>query len=266
MIRLPRALFWDIAEHPIYLLATVHAGPAGGFLFPRFADMLIGTTDVAYFEIDPFAPRDMSFMLRPPGSPSILAQDLGPDIYRRLQDENMPLKNPLDQHQAGGIGLLIQATSQPHQPAKYFEDWGVDRVVCQRYYSQKKAVLFLETGAIQGEAAIRGPLNEVVAELESWCRNGRLPRIDEHLVMKAYADGDFAALGVLRAQMSPLRPTMSRAMLQEREGRWVEKIKEIAVSGKSTLIAAGALHFAGDDGLLAQLGKAGFAIRDLGRN
>src|SRR5688572_16251276 len=111
MMLLRRALFWDIAEYPIYLLATVHCGPNGGFGFSQFVDALVTSADVAYFEIDPLKKPDMGFMLRALKSQATLAEEVGPRIYRKLLAANLPLSNPLDAHRAGGIGDLIEASS-----------------------------------------------------------------------------------------------------------------------------------------------------------
>ena len=143
-------------------------------------------------------------------------------------------------------------------------DCGVERTVCQRYRSQKKEIRFLETSEDQGRAAVSGPLHEIVAELETWRTTGRLPRADGTQMLNAYEAADLPTLARLRSELAPLRPTRSLAQLQERESRWLEKIVEMAAEKKSVLIAAGVLHFPGEDGLLAQLSRHDFTVFDIG--
>ena len=203
---LPKAPLWQIQEHPIYLLGTVHFGPPGGFRFPRFADAFIECHDVAYFELDPFAKRDTSLMLRSATCKTTLAEELGDVLYRHLRAEGYRWANPLDAHVAGALGILIQLDQAVKQAlkgsAKYSEEWGIDRAVCSRYESQKKEVQFLETDATQVQAYVTGPLEEIVAELDYRRTHGHFPRVegDEEL-LTLFQKGDFDALGRLRSQM-----------------------------------------------------------------
>lgn len=264
-MKLAKAPLWDIAEHPIYILGTVHAGPFGGFRFPHFADGIIGTQDVGYFELDPFAHRDMSSMLRAPSSPSTLSGELGGALYRRLQEEEHQFANPLDAHVAGAIAEILAFLAARRGAPKYWEDWGVDRFIWNQYRAGGKDVRALETAASQLQAILTGPIGEIVAELEAWSATGKLPRHDGEFV-DDYFRGDFEAIGKLRGKLAPFRPSQTRAMLHDREARWVEKVKEIGASGTRALVAVGVLHLPGEDGLLAQLRKAGYTVRFLGEN
>lgn len=260
---LRRALCWSIVERPITLLATIHTGPFGGYRFPPMADAFIHGADIAYFEIDPLEKWDIGFMFRPTNSATTLLQEVGPAIYRRLEQE-LALNRPLANCAAGGIGDLIELSTPTPMTAGYGIDWGVDRTVCQRYRAQKKEIRFLETSEDQGRAAVSGPLHEIVAELDAWRTTGRLPRADSTQILNAYEAADLPTLARLRSELAPLRPTRILAQLQERESRWLEKIVDIAAEKKSVLIAAGVLHFPGEDGLLSQLSRRDFTVLDIG--
>lgn len=56
-----------------------------------------------------------------------------------------------------------------------------------------------------------------------------------------------------------LPPVGKKVLLDARNGKWMETLPELIKSG-GYLIAVGAMHLCGDDGLIAQLRKAGYSV------
>lgn len=57
----------------------------------------------------------------------------------------------------------------------------------------------------------------------------------------------------------PSTETRKNVMMKDRNDKWIEKLPAI-MKEKSSLIAAGALHLTGEDGLLYQLAKLGYTV------
>lgn len=58
----------------------------------------------------------------------------------------------------------------------------------------------------------------------------------------------------------PSSETYKNAMARDRNNRWLEKLPDI-ISSKPSFIAVGALHLAGEEGLLYQLHKMGYKVK-----
>lgn len=60
-------------------------------------------------------------------------------------------------------------------------------------------------------------------------------------------------------ELCKISPLQKSAILENRNNKWMEKLPNI-LNGKSSLIAVGALHLAGKEGLLYQLAQRGYKV------
>ena len=80
----------------------------------------------------------------------------------------------------------------------------------------------------------------------------------------AWRSGDLEALEELAG--TPLReqfPRVYQSLLVARNNAWMPQIESMAGSPEIELVLVGALHLAGEDGLLAQLARRGYLIRQM---
>jgi len=80
----------------------------------------------------------------------------------------------------------------------------------------------------------------------------------------AWRHGDLPELNNIA--IKPLKkdfPKLYQAMLVKRNNAWLPQIEEMLTTGEVELILVGALHLAGQDGLLTQLENAGFKVENL---
>jgi uncharacterized protein YbaP (TraB family) len=55
-------------------------------------------------------------------------------------------------------------------------------------------------------------------------------------------------------------PTLNQSLLVNRNNAWIPKIKAMLITPERELILVGALHLAGEEGVLAQLKKQGYVV------
>ncbi len=63
----------------------------------------------------------------------------------------------------------------------------------------------------------------------------------------------------------PSSDDSKNSLLRNRNDNWLKKLPQM-MSDKSTLVAVGALHLAGEEGLLYQLDKMGYTVEKVGQN
>jgi uncharacterized protein YbaP (TraB family) len=83
---------------------------------------------------------------------------------------------------------------------------------------------------------------------------------DKKLV-KAWADGDVAALDAEAHAGMMADPRLREALLVARNRNWAEQIAAMLKAGKRPFVAVGAAHVAGIDGLPEMLVARGFAVK-----
>jgi uncharacterized protein YbaP (TraB family) len=65
-----------------------------------------------------------------------------------------------------------------------------------------------------------------------------------------------------KEEMCPSTPEEEAALNKDRNHKWMKKLPEI-MQEKSSFIAVGALHLAGEDGLLNLLEKSGYNVEQV---
>jgi uncharacterized protein YbaP (TraB family) len=131
--------------------------------------------------------------------------------------------------------------------------------------AQGKRLVGIETVAEQVGVFERLPLADQAAMLDQVVKNAdNLPQQYEALT-EAYLRGDLARLEQLsREQFADLPAGVAewfqRALIDERNARMVARIEPLMREAPA-LVAVGALHLAGDTGLVQQLRRCGFTVR-----
>lgn len=140
----------------------------------------------------------------------------------------------------------------------------IDQYV-QKYATEKgKSVIGLETAEDQIYALFDATPLKDQAEILA-CSMGHLEFGKEVLLQlnKLYSEADLKGLYKLAFDNDkdpcPMSEKAQFAINKQRNDRWLEKLPQI-MKGKSTLVAVGALHLVGEDGLLYQLLKQGYKV------
>lgn len=158
--------------------------------------------------------------------------------------------------------LMMYVKMQPgFNPQKHV---AIDQYVQTYAIEKEKTVLGLETVEDQIYALFDAtPLKEQAEILA--CSMSNLD-FGEKVLLKMnelYFKGDLSGLYALamdnKEDPCPMSEKAEYAINKQRNDRWMEKLPQI-LKDKSTLVAVGALHLGGEEGILSQLSKLGYKV------
>ena len=82
-------------------------------------------------------------------------------------------------------------------------------------------------------------------------------------LVDAWKDGDVGLLDQLLNQDKRSDPTTHDVLFSKRNSKWMPEIERFAHESGNYLIIVGAGHLVGDDGVVAQLKRAGYSVQQL---
>jgi uncharacterized protein YbaP (TraB family) len=138
---------------------------------------------------------------------------------------------------------------------------GADRLVLQAMRGKPLA----EFEGAERQLAIFDALPEAEQRdrLSAVIRSAPTAREDGRSLQRAWLRGDVAALAALDHQGLLADPELREALLVRRNMAWIGQLKPMLQRGEKPLVAVGALHLVGRDGLLADLERQGFKVTRL---
>ncbi|MEM9175448.1 MAG: TraB/GumN family protein [Myxococcota bacterium] len=258
----------------LFLLGTLHAGPADGWRFSPEIERVISTADTLVMEIDLAA-------LDPDTVASATAERVILQDGKRLPDVLSPETNAvLDARDAdlAAVGLTARARS-------LYEPWflfvGLSELVVQRSNLDLRAsaeaailarfrgqeTLALETFLFQLDMLDGMPLS--LQDLMLRDALERLDEADEDLIelVDAWRRADRPRLiEEARAGIDehPGLEQVYERILDDRNAAWIGKLEAIARDRtreeQTVLVAVGALHLVGEKGVPALLEQAGYTV------
>jgi uncharacterized protein YbaP (TraB family) len=252
-----------------WLFGTIHVG-RGEWTVPGPAlARAVAGADRLVLEVDPLSPTfgdDLQQAAAPAGAASV--PRLSDDLLRRLarQRELACVGHALD-----GLPPALQAVSLLTliaRPAGLDPAWGQEPALSALFHGQGRPVESIETPGEQLDALL-GPddpsqtLAQALAELEDGSSLAVLQRLAQ-----AWAAGDREQLARYPEWCRCLDTAEQRALnervVAQRNRRMGEAVMALHARGARPLVAVGALHMIGPDGLPALLHKAGFTVTWLG--
>lgn len=264
-----RGLLWRYEKdgRSGWLFGTIHVGqPEWSVPGPALAGAL-AQADRLVLEIDPLA-EDVSTALRGLPASAPPPQALPPDLALRLQRQR---ERACVGRQLDGLTPALQAMSLLALAGRSVgldPAWGQEAVLSGRFHADRRPVESVETVTQQVDALI-GPddplqaLEQALSELENPASLAVVRRLAH-----AWSTGDRALLADYprwcQCVDTPEQRTVFDRLLVQRNGRMAGHIERLHASGARPLVAVGALHLVGDEGLPARLQRAGFRLTWLG--
>jgi hypothetical protein len=143
-------------------------------------------------------------------------------------------------------------------PDRMADATGMDAEIEARAKSRGTAVIYLETAADQADLLARAL---GIDDLKSALDDVPAARMSMKAMLRAYRAGNFAALTGLVFQPDEVAkdPEQYELMFHTRNRAWIKKLTPLLEQG-GVFVAVGAGHFAGDQGLLVLLRRAGFEV------
>ena len=246
-----------------WMLGTIHALPPGtDWQTPAIArvtdeaDILV--VEIAALDDRPALSRIFTELGTTPGLPPLekrLPASLRPQLAALLDRGDMP-REQFTKTESWAAALMLAQIDAQGDP-----ELGVDRALIRRFPAERVH----ELEGARGQLAIfdklpereqRNLLAAVVAEAEvAPQRAGDLAQ--------AWLAGDEAALVAATSTGILADPGLREALLVARNRRWDTAISALLEDPERPLIAVGAAHLVGPDGLAAMLAARGYRLRRL---
>jgi uncharacterized protein YbaP (TraB family) len=136
---------------------------------------------------------------------------------------------------------------------------GVDRALLADFAG--RPVIELEGAAAQLAIFDRLPEAQQRAMLAAVVRESAAPERDPERLQRAFLAGDEATIAASTREGILADPALHEALLTARNRRWTEALVPILAAKPRPLIAVGAAHLVGPEGLAALLAAKGYRLR-----
>ncbi|HLJ38764.1 MAG TPA: TraB/GumN family protein [Steroidobacteraceae bacterium] len=240
---------WAIrgTHNTVYLAGSIHLLRAGDAELPAamsraYADSsrLVMEIDLARHEPLELAQSMLRHGLLP--AATSLAEVVGPTRYQRLSTAAAALGLPagaLDRETPWMVGL--QLTELQYMRLGFDPEQGVELQLVRQALADHKP-----TGGLES-------IDDELAVFETLTRE----------VLEAWRHGDSQRLGSLLAREYDSFPTLYRALVTDRNRRWLPQIERLLKEKEDCLVVVGALHLIGEGGLLELLRRDGVAAEQM---
>jgi len=249
-----------------WLLGTIHAlprpitleGPAFARATSQASQLLV---EVAALEDDQHTALAFHKLSAVPSAPPIAARASEADrstLTKLLADEKISPDrfNQMDTWAAAlALGQAISARSGDDSGN------GADRLVLR----EMKGKPLAEFEGAERQLAIFDALPEAEQRdlLSAVIRSAPTAREDARRLQQAWLRGDVEELAALDHQGLLADPELREALLVRRNEAWISQLVPLLNRGDKPLVAVGALHLVGRDGLVARLEAQGFKVTRL---
>jgi uncharacterized protein len=266
-----KATLWKVRgdHNSVYLLGSIHVlskqvYPLKPALERAFddADQVVFEIDLTRFDQKSFSKEFSRTAYYPPGQS--LSSKLTPEtielLNRVLPSYGLSLKRV--EHLRPWY-LAEALSSRTLESAGFTNRLGVDLYFYRKAKAAGKPMLGLET--LRDQAEIFDRFNDRQNEQYLLSTISGLPEYAEMIrrLVNAWKDGDVRLLDRLLNQDKQADPITHETLFSRRNSKWVPEIERFAHANGNYLIIVGAGHLVGDDGVVAQLRRAGFSVQQL---
>lgn len=258
----PNPLLYEIASVDGavegWMLGTIHALPDGTQWRTPAIGRVIDTADLLVVEARgrDEGPSIFKSLAQSPGLPPLadrLPADLRPQLAALLERGGLDESAfAAEESWAAAIGLArIEAAGDPAN--------GVDRALVAGFAG--RPVRQLE--GLRGQLSIfdRLPESQQRAMLAAVVRESERTRKDPERLQRAWLAGDAATIEAATHEGFLVDPAVREALLTGRNRRWTAALVPMLAEAPRPLIAVGAAHLVGPEGLAALLEAEGYRIR-----
>ena len=145
------------------------------------------------------------------------------------------------------------------------QEWGVDSVLLHRAHDEGKPVEELEGGDAQIGILLSIPDEVMDGEICRLLSDPNQARADMENALRAWQAGDADALlaAALPSSDTPAYRLYTEAVYARRNALFAQRVTEYLAKGRTALVAVGAAHLLGQDGLAQRLADAGYRVERL---
>jgi len=264
---------WKVSkgEHYFYIGGTIHVLTAGDHPLPdefsiayNDADEVIFETDLEAVSTEQYQSKIMGTMTYSDGR--TLASELTAETYAQLEKflgtRDIPIAN-FSTFQPWGVALVLSIME--YQRLDMTGEFGVDVHFNHRALQDKKIISSLETPDEQLTALLAMSLIDPNQSIDITLRDiERLPEFINKM-RTTWRRGDLDALSKsqLVVQMKEEMPAMYQALVTDRNDHWMRVLPALTDNEGIEFVMVGAMHLAGEEGLLSLLNQQGFKVEQL---
>jgi uncharacterized protein len=256
---------WAIqgAQNTVYLAGSVHLlKPDQSSLPPVFEKAYTDSEAlVMELDLDDFDPLSAQAWMLENGTfktDTTLRESLGETRYKRVSAEATRLGLPLEALQNfEPWAIALTLVQLQYMKLGFDPEAGVEKQLERRAREEQKPIQGLET------------LDQQLGQLDSltYEQQGRFLELtveemhemesDTDDMLRAWRAGDIKELSALLSTEYDHFPELYRALVTERNKRWMPKIEALLKDKQDYMVVVGALHLVGDNGLLDLARKRG---------
>jgi len=262
-------LLWQISgnglQRPSYLFGTIHMICSSDAVLSDSMKKAIENSDAIYFEVDMDNLFEMLGVVRKMKmrNDTTLADLLEKDDYERVRK--------YFENKASLLPFSILETYKPLLAASMLMEGGVEcespeameEVIMKEAKLHGKNVKGLETMAYQMSIFDTIPYKMQALQLVKYVDDagkGETENKEYDKLMQAYKDQDLSKMEELTKTTDMGIANFTDILLYNRNRNWVEKLKTI-LPDKSVVVAVGAGHLPGEQGVINLLRKAGYTVK-----
>ena len=250
---------------PLFLCGSVHLMQAQDFPLPEayekaFKQAQRVVMEVPPDEMDPAAaqPVLMKYARIKEGT---LEEKLSAETFKLLQtwakEKGVPLAG-LMQFQPWLVALTI--TQSAYEESGMKADQGIDVHFKNRLEKEKKTGTGLET--MDDQFRMLSGFNAEVQEkmIVQSIHEAKDAKDELAKLLQAWRAGDAEGIAKTMAESFEELPEVGKLLLQDRNARWLPKVKQLLTESIPTMVLVGAGHLCGEGSLVALLRKEGFVV------
>jgi uncharacterized protein YbaP (TraB family) len=265
-----KTLLWEISgnglQRPSYLFGTIHMICSEDAVLSDSLRTAIHNSDVVYFEVDMDNLFEMLGVVRKMKmrNDTTLADLLTKDDYAKVrkyfEDKGslLPFSTLETYKPLLAASMLMETGSSCTSPQ------AMEEVIMKEAKGYGKNVKGLETMAYQLSIFDTIPYKmqamQLVKYVDEVGKGGDSDSKEYEKLLQAYREQDLSKLEEFTKSTDMGISGFTDILLYNRNRNWVEKLKDI-LPGKSVLVAVGAGHLPGENGVINLLRKAGFTVK-----
>ena len=268
--RAEQHILWSLQgkTNKVYLLGSIHMLQSAETLPPAIdtayadAEKLVMEIDMDDLDTAKMQQDVAELGMQPQGQS--LRQQLGPEVYGKLEAEVRPLSVDaavLDRFKPWFAAITLtqlQMMKLGFDPAA-----GVEQRLTRRAGADHKPIQGLETAREQLEIMARLPEKQQREFLLYSLEDAERMASELDDLLSAWRRGDAARMGQLLQEGFDEYPDLYRPLTVERNRKWVPQIEQLLDDQDDYLVVVGALHLVGKDSVIDLLERKGYKLRQL---
>jgi len=264
------ACVWRVTNVPVpfYLVGTIHALRGTDYPLPKAYNQALRDSAKLLFEVDPRPKNDWSEAFNkaakyPKGDRMQNHVHAKTWMFLVKNWKGTPHYDLawLEEHRPWAVALIVWGIRGNND---LFNAHGADKHLAYQARRLGKEVGGLESNK-EHMAFLRG-MSDVDAEnllLDAVIRGDKGDGGDFNMIREAWKRGDTGAIWAENMRLRKESPRASIRLLDERNIRWIPRIKAEMKTGKPTSIVAGTLHFCGPNSVVQLLQRQGYKVEQL---